>query len=445
MVQLGGQDWWGKRMGLFARRWRGIYRARGSRATIPKPAPDPKGGYVERLAAGVKGSAPSRVPPASISGDFQMRVDAQVAQIKASNLLGRSDPLIRLLDYFASHAASGGVPKEFEIAHEVFAKDSDFDVAQDATIRVYVHRLRKKLEEYYALNTQSADRLTIPRGTYRLMLVERDQPLGPGAEAGPEAAATVPPEPAGPPRRQGRGRRFLAAVAAASLCGAAGVAAGMWLTAHNGYSRPLAESGVWRPLTRSDLRTFFVVGDQQLAEEDGRFVSAGSLKAVGTMSPAINSIVPSKSGAPPITTMSRMSPYMLAENNLIYIGTVRQLGLLNEVLAPISNYEFDQQAQKIIDRQSGRQFVLVTDEKQRRDFAYIACFDRPSGNRIIVIAGLNDGALTQMASLALDPAQLARLTAQAGDNFEAIFSVSVIKGVNVGYHLEAARALTARR
>jgi hypothetical protein len=373
-----------------------------------------------------------------------MRVDAQVAQIKASNLLGRSDPLIRLLDYFASHAASGGVPKEFEIAHEVFAKDSDFDVAQDATIRVYVHRLRKKLEEYYALNTLSADRLTIPRGTYRLMLVEREQPPAPRPDAAEEAVPALSlPAPSRPYRRQAI--RFLAVIALGTLCAAAGVAAGMWYAGQIGTARPVAETRVWAPLARSGLRTFFVVGDQQLAAEDGRFVSAGSLKAVGTMSPVVNGIVSHKSGPPPITTMSRMSPYMLAENNLIYIGTIRQIGLLGEVLAPVSGFDFDPQGQRIVDRNSGRQYALITDEKERRDFAYMACLDRPSGNRIIIIAGLNDGALTQMATLALDPSQLARLTAQGGENFEAVFSVSVIKGVNVGYHLESVRSFTSRR
>ncbi|MGP2637003.1 hypothetical protein ACTVT4_13680, partial [Staphylococcus aureus] len=42
--------------------------------------------------------------------------------------------------------------------------------AQDASVRVYIYRLRKKLDEYYALRPPAESRLFIPRGEYRLAL-----------------------------------------------------------------------------------------------------------------------------------------------------------------------------------------------------------------------------------------------------------------------------------
>ena len=40
---------------------------------------------------------------------------------------------------------AGRTPKESVIAVEVFGRGTDFDVSQDAAVRVYIHKLRRKL------------------------------------------------------------------------------------------------------------------------------------------------------------------------------------------------------------------------------------------------------------------------------------------------------------
>jgi hypothetical protein len=57
--------------------------------------------------------------------------------------------------------------KEYTIATEVLGRPSEFDPKQDNIVRVQVHRLRKKLDEYY--NAEGAEdpiRIFIPRGHY---------------------------------------------------------------------------------------------------------------------------------------------------------------------------------------------------------------------------------------------------------------------------------------
>ena len=72
---------------------------------------------------------------------------AELAQgLRARQALGRSDGLNRLFDYLVQTSAGGARPKEFEVAAAVFGRSSAFDGAQDASVRVAVHRLRKKLE-----------------------------------------------------------------------------------------------------------------------------------------------------------------------------------------------------------------------------------------------------------------------------------------------------------
>ncbi|MET0654324.1 MAG: hypothetical protein ABWY94_01965, partial [Pseudoxanthomonas sp.] len=74
---------------------------------------------------------------------------AEVERIRASNLFGRATQLLRLFDYLVACQAEGRVPKEIEVAVDGFGRSVDFDVAQDATVRVAAHKLRKRLEDFY--------------------------------------------------------------------------------------------------------------------------------------------------------------------------------------------------------------------------------------------------------------------------------------------------------
>jgi len=81
----------------------------------------------------------------------------------------RSPRLARLLQYLcAKHfAGESDQIKEYHIAVEVLERPESFDPAQDAIARVEVHRLRKRLREYY--ETEGADhplRIVIPIGQY---------------------------------------------------------------------------------------------------------------------------------------------------------------------------------------------------------------------------------------------------------------------------------------
>src|SRR5579871_1310378 len=96
-------------------------------------------------------------------------------RIRAAGALGRSPLIQKLFDFLIDCSATGRAPKETEVAIEVFGKDMSFDVAQDAMVRVYVHKLRRKLEEYYSgAGRGEPNRLTIPKGAYRFVIDDRD-------------------------------------------------------------------------------------------------------------------------------------------------------------------------------------------------------------------------------------------------------------------------------
>ncbi|MCZ6674060.1 MAG: tetratricopeptide repeat protein, partial [Verrucomicrobia bacterium] len=96
-------------------------------------------------------------------------IEQEVAKLTKNHILGRSRAYARLLEYLAGCSINGRRPKEFEIASKVFGKGSDFDPSQDSLVRVYVHNLRQKLDNYYAReDNPGGDRLAIPKGEYRL-------------------------------------------------------------------------------------------------------------------------------------------------------------------------------------------------------------------------------------------------------------------------------------
>src|SRR6204780_5011289 len=92
----------------------------------------------------------------------------EVNRVQASGVLGEAR-LRRMFDYLAEKSLAGQSPKEIAIAMDVFGKSPDFDVSQDALVRVYIHKLRKALDEYYASSSNAGvAELHIPRGEYRL-------------------------------------------------------------------------------------------------------------------------------------------------------------------------------------------------------------------------------------------------------------------------------------
>ncbi len=173
-------------------------------------------------------------------------------------MLGRPSALTRLFDYLLERTLAGETPKEIEIACKVFGKNSGFDVAQDAVVRVYVHKLRRRLEEYYArLEDRSAARLTIPKGEYRLIVEE------PSVHAARSAVSIDRP----------RAARWTFVAVVAVLAGAIGSLLTYVAMRPDQRGDQLAElraSPLWAPLFSDDLPITIVIGDYYLTgETDG--------------------------------------------------------------------------------------------------------------------------------------------------------------------------------
>ncbi|MGD9931805.1 MAG: helix-turn-helix domain-containing protein, partial [Mangrovibacterium sp.] len=68
-------------------------------------------------------------------------------RILGSTAFSKSTVNRELLKYLVQASMNGENPKEFQIAADVFGKK--MNSGKEVNIRVYIHNLRKKLEEYY--------------------------------------------------------------------------------------------------------------------------------------------------------------------------------------------------------------------------------------------------------------------------------------------------------
>ena len=182
-----------------------------------------------------------------VSGDASSAAFVhEVARIRASGSLGDAGRLRELFDYLAARGPEAPPTTQADIAADVFGNDgADGD---DATVRVYIHRLRKRLEEYYRETDaeRTGLRLVIPGGTYALRMENPEAAVPPVRRV----AARLP-------------RSWLLALGAAALV-VAGFVLGRGSDEAAGAA-PINE--IWEPFIRSSRPIMVVVGDYYLFGE----------------------------------------------------------------------------------------------------------------------------------------------------------------------------------
>jgi hypothetical protein len=386
------------------------------------------------------------------------RIAALAQSLRARAALGRSDVMNRLFEYLAQTAAAGARPKEFEVAAAVFGRDAAFDGAQDASVRVAVHRLRRKLDDFYAGDGRDDPvRLAIPKGEYRMVA----EPKAPAAAAAP------------PARRWPRWALALVALAALNLA----IWAAFWAT--HRPDRTLAEaraSAPWSSLAGADAPTLLVLGDYYIFAEidepaginrlirqytinspsdlddwlmdnpkamgkyrdlDLYYLPVGAAFALRAVAP----IVSHGAGHDQVRVVmaSDLTPDMLKRNNIVYLGYLSGLGVLKGPVFAGSRFQVGETYDELVDQVTRRAYVSQAgrpgpDDANRRDYGYVAAFRGPSGNRIVVIAGARDTGLQEAAEALANPAELGALdrAVKGADSFEALYEAEGIGRSSLG-------------
>ncbi len=359
--------------------------------------------------------------------------------------LGRSARVRELFDYLAACSLDGRSPKETEVAIEVFGRLADFDPTRDAIARVYVHKLRQRLEAMSGIG------LTIPRGEYRLVLQD---------EATPEPVALS--------------RRQVGILAA--LAGMLFAAIALWFALPSRSPSEAVRAKVWSTLIGNGRPTIVALGDYFIFAEMGgsgggarlvreytvnspadldryrrdnparaanyqnldlHYLPVGTGDVLASLAPVLVSTQATK-----VLPVSQVTPAMLRDNNIIYIGYLSGLGLLRDPAFAGSRYEIGETYDAIIDTVSNERFDSGGGSPGRGaamypDYGYLSTFAGPTGNRIVIIAGTRDAALASMSQTAMKPNVLDQLAGRSGKSLasEALFGIKSLKDVSIDSRL----------
>ncbi len=405
-------------------------------------------------------------------------IGEMATRLRATGILGRSEPLRKLFDFLVARSGDATAPKEVEAAAAIFGASADFDVSQDASVRVYIHRLRQKLDEYYAgPGRGDGDRLSIPKGTGYRLIAEPIAVDGQAEAMKPKLIAWTLPW----------------MVATAAIVMALAAITLLWVNRPAANADALAavrQHAPWSRLLADDRPITVVVGDYYIFGEIGtngtndRLVrdytinSPSDLDAYLMQHPAqayqfmdldlyylpvstafaLRNILPILSARAAdrdrihIVQASDLTPDMIKRTNIVYVGYLSGLGLLREPVFLGSRFSVGTTYDELIDNVGKHRYLSQEGEpdhggRKLKDYGYFSTFDGPNGNHIVIVAGTRDIAVMQTSEALADSRELASMMAMTGtdSSFEALYEVEGLKRINLGGRLLLASPLNTDR
>ena len=416
-----------------------------------------------------------------VVNDAQLHEFAQ--RLKQSGILGRSRIYAALLDYLVACCIEGRQPKEIEIAIEVLGRPADFDVTQDASVRVHIHQLRKKLDRYYSeLAPDSACRLVIPKGQYMLAAVNAE----PASDS-----ATDQDQP--PPRPSARRLTVNRALLVLALVLLGGNLVYLLNSPERGSVLPagaLAAHPLWSSLMDDELPILLVTGDYFIFGElndtgnvtrmirefdinssrdlenrifsdisnrgnyrdlDLSYIPEGSAYALLRIAPLLQ-----QSGKTVnITMMSDLSTHDMRSNHIVYIGYISALDKLAAMTFAASGLQVGRSYDELLDLDSGQYYTsdagLPEAGQQFHDYGLVSTYAASPENQVVIVAGMRDAGLMHTALAVSDAQMLDKLSRSAGldaslgtVSFEALYEVYGVDRMNFSANLVYTRLLDSQ-
>ena len=374
-----------------------------------------------------------------------------------------SDKDIKLLDYLIKKTLARESVKEAHIAIDVFNKEGDFDPSIDSTVRVYVGKLRKKLENFYLSQESqgSSVKINIPKGSYSLKFERRRK----------TAKVT----------ELKRIIAFLGFITLALL----GVFIIHLIDDKSGLfsgSRSFSNSPVWQEYTNSDLPVLFadgdfyfmsrrmdgnryIIRDNRINSKDEFFQS--TLDSLGfhdfrnSYSPSNHSecvayFIPhfvNNNQNFRVKRASRLTWEDVNSNNLIYIGDFKALYILSRLLPRFNiRYNLDEKSFSLLDENEEplANFNYFNRDQDGVRHAHILVSKRPGGNNnnIILILALGRGGLSDITEKLCDPEFLNdfiktyQVDKKTPFYFDAVFRIERVDGTSLHFEVEYFKQIT---
>ena len=128
-----------------------------------------------------------------------------------------------------------------------------------------------------------------------------------------------------------------------------------------------------------------------------------------------------------VVTASHLTPEMLKTADIVYVGYLSALRVLQEPVFSRSRFSIGATYDELVDRKTGQSYVSGAGKAQgdrpNRDYGYLASFRGPSGNRFVIVAGNRDIGVMQTADTAADAGAIAALGVKPGGPLEALYEV----------------------
>ena len=389
----------------------------------------------------------------------------EIAEIERSGVLGRSPVYARLLRYLADATTQGRVASEIEIATDVFGKGGDFDSNQDSIIRVYVHNLRQRLDRFYdEFSDSSTNRITVPRGEYKLVRIALSEPASEPEFDGPAGSGLVV-------AKYLKYKKLFVPVLCSLLL--ANLISLGWLFSVDqraSEATKIAQSNLWSPLLTSDLPLLVVVGDYYIfaeldsegqitrmvrefdinSQEDlGHLLEFDSERPNDYMDLDLTYLPQSTAFALKdllrvvyashkrvnVLPASKLRVTDLKSNDILYVGYLSALGILEDFVFSASQLRIGDTYDELVHTQSGQYFFSnagIPEYQNYRDYGFVSAFKGPaSRNHVMVVAGTRDSGLMQMAQVlsAMPTIESLKRALESADGrhphaYEALFEVT---------------------
>ena len=146
-----------------------------------------------------------------------------------------------------------------------------------------------------------------------------------------------------------------------------------------------------------------------------------------------------------VSKMSDLEPTRLKSADIIYIGYLSGMGMLQDLVFTGSRFAVGESYDEVIDKTAHHSYVsevgsqimeapLPTGKEQTyRDYGILEKLQGPGGNTILVIAGTRDEGVSQTAEAITNAQKLNELGRQADPTLplEALLEVNAFNGTNL--------------
>lgn len=325
--------------------------------------------------------------------------------------------------YLVKAAEEGKELKEATIAVEFFGKDASFNPAEDTIVRSHTYQLRKKLEIYYLKEgREDKYRLRIPKGHYEVKFV----PLSEDDLTSKNIFEYLV-----------QNKIYLFIIA---LLGIAVIY--LWIRNQSieknleKYQIVNKADPIWKDYLQSNLPILIAVGDHfffneytdsyenLLAIRDGKINSIEDLRDFNARHPErriqpadepyfpyhsiwslppVLSLLYSVNEKPILRKSSAISPQMLNEYNIIFVGSIKTLYALKHPILTNSHFRFEISPHKIdyipSDTASTQSFKTSLHSPGPNDDLVLALkLPGPIGNSILIIASYHSLGAPEIAN-----------------------------------------------